>query len=572
MKNNKINCYYNLIQKKIYKKYSKKVKKYYNLSVINNILEKGKCHIVAVYKEFLLYYDYMEFLKRFYKITETRSRLINISYYYKENSIIFPNYSPLIEYNYLYNNIRKKQILKNKIINNKKKLRKSKKRNKDTIKDNNNIENDNNFFSNTIYNDILNESESFTNLLFGIERNNKDNENNNYISNEIEEEIEDFEKIISIIHHTEIKKKRIVDLFIGNNEKNKKIKYKKTNIDNLGVSTNNIRLNKKRNSNKKNNSNSLFIKSMNNSTASGSNSVTNTIQNQKFNFNKKNNKRNSIKNDTVYQKIRVANKNTISKTNIFSNNDNNNDIKVKPEEEKKGNKIIYHRKVKSTLVGGYSYKLDLTSNISLINSLKTANKRYAENNNNKNIIRVSLFKKKKKKKRNNENIFSNSLTKTIGLPEEILIKEPSSKIIKNIKTQMLKTPQGKGKEKENLITKLTRTQNSIKLLKIPIIKTPIRINGNKINSPIYTRNHIPGMYYNNSNKDINDRNTIKNNPILNSCKKPENIIKNIYINQNITSPYSKPKGINKDRKNIGVSGRKLFNHNYYLNLKNDKNI
>ena len=93
-----------------------------------------------------------------------------------------------------------------------------------------------------------------------------------------------------------------------------------------------------------------------------------------------------------------------------------------------------------------------------------------------------------------------------------------------------------------------------------------------MNSPIYTRSHIPGMYYNNSNKDIHDINTVKNNPILNSCKKPENIIKNIYINQNKISPYSKPKGINKDRKNIGISGRKLFNHNYYLNLKNDNNI
>ena len=125
----------NLVRKKMYKKYSRNLKKNYDLSVMNNILEKDKCHIVAIFKEFLLYYDYMEFLKRFYKITESRSRLINISYFYKENLLFFPNYSPLIESRYLHHNIRRKQALKNKIINNKKKMQKMKKNQKDDEKE-----------------------------------------------------------------------------------------------------------------------------------------------------------------------------------------------------------------------------------------------------------------------------------------------------------------------------------------------------------------------------------------------------------------------------------------------------
>ena len=170
MKPKLIKDYMNLVRQNMYKKYSRNTEKDYDLSVMNNILEKDKCHIVALFKEFLLYYDYMEFLKRFYKITETRSRLINISYFYKENLLFFPNYSPLMESRYLHRNIRRKQALKNKIIKDKKKLKKSKKNIKELNKNNKEIDNDNNFFTNKIYNELLDEGESFLNLLFGLEK------------------------------------------------------------------------------------------------------------------------------------------------------------------------------------------------------------------------------------------------------------------------------------------------------------------------------------------------------------------------------------------------------------------
>ena len=562
----------------MYNKYSKNVKKEYNLLIMNNILSKGKCHIVALYKEFLLYYDYIEFLKRFYKITESRSRLINISYYFKETTIIFPNYSPLIESKYLIYNFRKKQILKNKILNNKRKLKKSKKKDKDKYKEtyqDNNKENDNNFFSNTIYNDILDESESFLNLLFGVEKKNKDNEQTNTSIIENEKEIEDFEKIIGTIHDTEVKKKRVVDLLIGGHEKNKnkKIDNKKINKDDMGTNvsiSSSIKLNKKRsNIIYNNNSNSLFIKSMNNSTSSGTNSAINTIQNQKFNilYKKNNNniKKDLFQNDKIYKKIKIGTNYISSTKNIFNNNININ--KINEEEEKKQDKILYHRKVKSTLIGEYSYKLDLPSNLNVVNILKTANKNFAENEN-KSIIRVSLYNNKKNKKFKKENTLSSSTTCINNSPKDMSAKEP--KIIKIIKTQIIQTPHGK--KKENVITKLTKIANSTKKIDIPYTKTPIRFFGNKINSPIYTRNHVSCMILNSSNKNINDY-TVNNsnNPLLNSCKKPESIIKKIYINPNMTGPYSKPKGINKDKKYIGMSARKLFNKsNYYMRVKSDK--
>ena len=601
MKQNNINDYLNLVRKKIYKKYSRNLKKNYDLSVMNNILEKDKCHIVAIFKEFLLYYDYMEFLKRFYKITESRSRLINISYFYKENLLFFPNYSPLIESRYLHHNIRRKQALKNKIINNKKKMQKMKKNHKEINKENNNKkkgnDSENNFFTNTIYNEILEEGESFIYLLFGMEKkNNKDNENSSIFSQtEIDKEIEDYEKIIDNINDTETKKKKIVNIFTGNNDRSKKIKYIKPNVDDICLSSsikldtikNNINYNNNNNNkknNKNNNSNSLFI--MNNSTASGSQSILNTIQNQKYSVKYKkiiNIKPQDLhKNEPIYKKIRISN-NVSSRKDIFNNTHNN---KINNETEKKQeNNIVYHRKVKSTLIGDNSYKLDLPSNLSVVNSLRIANQKFAEKNKDCNVIRVSLYKKIKNRKINNKNPLSNSITRMVDVPNETYNKESIGEILKNIKNQMAKTPYGSG-EKEGkgcTVIKLSKNIGNEKKIQMPFIKSPVRTIYSKLKSPKYSRNSIAGMSYNNSIKDINkdininDNNCttpMNNEPILNTNRRSENVLKHIYINHNMVSPYSKPKGINKDKKYISVSGKKLFGkyYNNVLNEKNDKDV
>ena len=66
------------------------------------------------------------------------------------------------------------------------------------------------FFNSTIYNEILNESESFMSLLFGIEKNNKNNKNKRVIDNE--KETEDLIKIIDIIENNEVihKKRKLM--------------------------------------------------------------------------------------------------------------------------------------------------------------------------------------------------------------------------------------------------------------------------------------------------------------------------------------------------------------------------
>ena len=81
----------------------------YNIIIINQLLSNTNVHIVSVFKDYLLYDEPSEFLKRFYKKEESKSKLIILTKYYENSSKLYPNYSILNERKYIYNNIRKKQ-------------------------------------------------------------------------------------------------------------------------------------------------------------------------------------------------------------------------------------------------------------------------------------------------------------------------------------------------------------------------------------------------------------------------------------------------------------------------------
>ena len=95
-------------QKLLYNKYSKKD---YNYTYINTtyLIFNEKCRIVSIFKDYLIYDDSTEFLRRFYNKNEITQRLIKIYNFYETYSKIFPNYMILPENLYLYRNIRKKQ-------------------------------------------------------------------------------------------------------------------------------------------------------------------------------------------------------------------------------------------------------------------------------------------------------------------------------------------------------------------------------------------------------------------------------------------------------------------------------
>ena len=81
----------------------------YNYQCGNYLLYNERSRVVAIYKEYLIFDDSTEFLRRFYTKIESKPRLNRILTFYENYSKIFPNYMILPESKYLYKNIRRKQ-------------------------------------------------------------------------------------------------------------------------------------------------------------------------------------------------------------------------------------------------------------------------------------------------------------------------------------------------------------------------------------------------------------------------------------------------------------------------------
>ena len=93
---------------KLFKKYTSGNFSYHKI-LANNLIFNDTCRIVARFKDYLIFDDNTEFLRRFYTNEESNPRLDRILTFYETYSKIFPNYMILKESKYLYRNIRKKQ-------------------------------------------------------------------------------------------------------------------------------------------------------------------------------------------------------------------------------------------------------------------------------------------------------------------------------------------------------------------------------------------------------------------------------------------------------------------------------
>ena len=159
--------------KLLIRKHYYKVATSYDSLMLDNILSNGKCHVVAIFKEYLIDDDNSEFLKRYYKKSESFPRIVKISKYYYETSVIFPNYTPISEAKYIYKNIMKKQkvIDQQQELEEKMEKMKIKLKNKSKNKEKEKIDN---VINDTAYNEILNQSESLLRIVFGIKKKNQD--------------------------------------------------------------------------------------------------------------------------------------------------------------------------------------------------------------------------------------------------------------------------------------------------------------------------------------------------------------------------------------------------------------
>ena len=84
-------------------------KNFYNCKVIEDIINNESTHVVAEFKDYLIFGDDSEFLQKKYNIKDCHKYLPKIFNYYESCSVIFPNYVILPESKYIYKNIQKKQ-------------------------------------------------------------------------------------------------------------------------------------------------------------------------------------------------------------------------------------------------------------------------------------------------------------------------------------------------------------------------------------------------------------------------------------------------------------------------------
>ena len=66
---------------------------------------------MSVFKEYLIFDDFSEYLKRFYTFKEAQDRLPRVFEFYEHYSKVFPNYVSVPESKYMFKNIERKQKL-----------------------------------------------------------------------------------------------------------------------------------------------------------------------------------------------------------------------------------------------------------------------------------------------------------------------------------------------------------------------------------------------------------------------------------------------------------------------------
>jgi hypothetical protein len=223
------------IKDRIFKKFQTNRNKY-NIKIINDIIYNEKANIVGKFKDYLIYDDTSEFLKRYYKKKETVARLPKIFEFYVAYSKIFPNYTSLSEARYVYRNIQKKQKMIDKFQKNVQ---------HELSKDN---DKEDKIFSTKVYNSLMDLSlySYHMNSMFNNSNNKKDIEedcsvesladiiDNINIAEEFTHKIRTDKKSKTLTSKLSEKKKEVK----SSNSKDKKILNKKSSNINLGPSIN----------------------------------------------------------------------------------------------------------------------------------------------------------------------------------------------------------------------------------------------------------------------------------------------------------------------------------------------
>ena len=447
----------------------------YNVLIIENLMCNGRCHLVAVFKNYLIEDDKSEYLRRFYKKKEASPRLKKLFAYHEETSVIFPNYAPLAESKYLYNNVIKKQ----RVIDEQQSLDKIRKDNKS--KKSSVIKKEDRMFNSTIVGEILTSNQSVLRIVFGLDY--KKNENNDDKNNKNNEsDCEDFDKLINEVEKAE----ENADNYNNNSLEafhltNKSSKFKLKLVNNF---TNNLQIKNK-------NTDKLYNITNNNSTNITSSSNPNTF---------------NINNNTNLNKYK--NNNLLLKENALQNNLN---LKLNKKQKNNNlNKTSPTRKFSEDKDENKSRNIQL--NMNSINSINSNNSKtlYGFNFHTSNKIINNLINKEKKinlKSKSNSNhyhsqnseklksnMFNNNYIYNSNFPQNL------QNIDRNINFYQNRN------NKLNLVVKSYTDTGMTHIPKIDMNKVKQVNKSNKIN--IINSNNT------NRNLNRNNNNYILNNPNL----------------------------------------------------------
>ena len=516
-KNNKLFAYQKasgniiLLKKLIHQTFIDKYyqdKNFYNSKVIEDIINNEPTHVVAEFKDYLIFGDDSEFLQKNYNNKEIRKYLPKIFNYYESCSVIFPNYVILPESKYIYKNIQKKQKVIDIQQEQEEKLEKIK-NGLNKAKNGENGKNDiYNLFNTKAINSILGQTNtSNINKIFGINNGNKnenDNENSEFLFNKIINELGKIEekkpfqkKNINLIKKNgrmpslnlnkskEIKKQELSEK--GKNNKDKMTYKKKTYII-INKQNNNIKyLQLKKKSLSKRNEENKSNLILNNSKKYNNNIKKISKENKKYLTNENTTQKiyNKIPKSKLSIDLGKAKKHLKIKSNLNDQDILNqkgisffNDILKK--------KILKRQNSKSiTRVGKSSSKVKKK-----VNSFIPSQKQLLKLKNKKNYISKDKSIKKNKDKSNTMNYSSPSLPKDTVNKTNIQSNTSRAKIpflcIKdsNSSTNILKN---------NLVTTLSKS----------IIKRLIKKKDNTFNQDNYNDNFQNNEITSESNININ---------------------------------------------------------------------
>ena len=531
----------------------------FSRNIIDNIIFNERSHFVTNYKEFLIFEDVYEFLKRYYTNEESKIRLKKFINYYCKYSFLFPNYSPLSEALIIYKNIN----LKQKVIDDMHNSNKGKYIKDDNNKNENEIL-DNKIFNSKVYDSIINNSENCLSI-FSYDKEIISNENKD---DEITELINLFDKIDSNIKYNKKELKRL------KNNLNLELDY----INNINSKNNTIYMKKK-----------AQISSINlkNTNSISSNDLTKNLKGQfKDNNDEKkdiNNKsRNALVNNKankIYKKINVnlldfSAKNRMCASNSFnilsrenslitalntnkSTNKNSMNITCLKEDNSEKNQKINDMPIKINIL---TEKMPLTP--IKVNKKQLNNKKHSRNNkkNNSDINKDSNLKNREKPKINVNNYNDNPHKQKINSYSYYNKNSKINLIDRNINNKTIE------KEKLKAAYNLRNSNDGIRNNKINRNKDKINIIKNK-DKYAHQFNYIINNY---NNKTTTYNTTIEFNSnikIIDSNNNKSNIIRNTYG----TTPLNKSNNMSDIIHKTPYEKKIISENQSYNALKKHKN-